>query len=289
LGSGKTTFLKRIIDLYSEKYKLGIILNEFAPSNIDGVELKYSGKDFRLLEINNGSVFCVCLLGDFTRSLENFIDDHQPDILIIEASGLSDTTSVAEVLSSGKLGEKLFLASNWCIVDAPNYEKNGLMKQRVNQQMRMADVVIINKTDLVSDNLNHLENEIKKLNPFAEIKKTSYCNIDFDPQKTAVSKFYFDKNEPMARPEINSMVLKSGRKMKAEQLRAFLEKWAPQSYRIKGFVNTKDGKTLAVHCTFEKVEISSLENYFGNTELVALTNQFNIREWNRSFREYARI
>jgi len=77
--------------------------------------------------------------------------------------------------------------------------------------------------------------------------------------------------------------------MKAEQLRAFLEKWAPQSYRIKGFVNTKDGKTLAVHCTFEKVEISSLENYFGNTELVALTNQFNIREWNRSFREYARI
>jgi G3E family GTPase len=43
LGSGKTTFLKRIIDLYSEKYKLGIIQNEFAPSNIDGVELKNSG------------------------------------------------------------------------------------------------------------------------------------------------------------------------------------------------------------------------------------------------------
>ena len=40
LGSGKTTFLKRIIDSYSDKYKLGIIQNEFAPSNIDGVELK---------------------------------------------------------------------------------------------------------------------------------------------------------------------------------------------------------------------------------------------------------
>lgn len=289
LGSGKTTFLKRIIDLYSEKYKLGIIQNEFAHSNIDGVELKNSGRNFKILEINGGSVFCVCLIGDFTRSIEKFIDEHQPDVLIIEASGLSDTTSISEVLSSGSLGTKIFLASNWCIVDAPNFEKTGLMKQRVNQQIRMADVVMINKTDLVAGNLNHFEDEIKNLNPFAEIKKTTYCNIDFDPQKTAVPKFYVGKKEPMTRPEINSMVLKSGRKMKTEQLHAFLGKWAPKSYRIKGFVNTKDSKTLAVHCTFERVEISILEKYFGNTELVALTNQFSIKEWNLSFREFAKI
>ncbi|MBK6283442.1 MAG: hypothetical protein IPF54_13020 [Draconibacterium sp.] len=109
-GSGKTTFLKRIIDKYSDEYKIGIIQNEFAPANIDGAELKKSGKDFNLLEINNGSVFCVCLLGDFVRSLEKFIDEIQPEILIIEASGLSDTTSVAEVISSGSLSEKIYLA-----------------------------------------------------------------------------------------------------------------------------------------------------------------------------------
>jgi G3E family GTPase len=287
LGSGKTTFLKKIIENYSEKYKLGIIQNEFAPANIDGAVLKNLEKNFSLLEINNGSVFCVCLLGDFTRSLENFIDEHQPDILIIEASGLSDTTSVAEVLSSGKLGEKLFLASNWCIVDAPNFKKTGLMKQRVAQQIRMADIVIINKIDLVSGSLEQLENEINKLNPFVEIQKTTYCTVDFDPQKTAVPKFYIGKKEPMNRPAINSMVLKSGRKMREEKLHSFLDEWAPKSYRIKGFVNTKDGKTLAVHCTFESVEINNIENYFGPTELVALTSHFSIGEWNRSFREYA--
>ena len=58
LGSGKTTFLKRIIDKYAGEYKIGIIQNEFAPANIDGAELKKSGKDFQLLEINNGSAFC---------------------------------------------------------------------------------------------------------------------------------------------------------------------------------------------------------------------------------------
>ena len=75
LGSGKTTFLKQIIDNYSDKYKLGIIQNEFASANIDGIELEASGKSFKLLRINKGSVFCVCLLGDFARSLEKFIDE----------------------------------------------------------------------------------------------------------------------------------------------------------------------------------------------------------------------
>ena len=78
LGSGKTTFLNKIIENYSDKYKLGIIQNEFAPANIDGTILKKSEKNFDLLEINNGSVFCVCLMGDFVRSLEKFIDNTTP-------------------------------------------------------------------------------------------------------------------------------------------------------------------------------------------------------------------
>lgn len=285
LGSGKTTFLNKIIDDYSEKYKLGIIQNEFAPANIDGVVLKSSGKSFDLLEINNGSVFCVCLMGDFVRSLEKFILEYHPDILIIEASGLSDTTSISEVLSTGKLGEKLFLASNWCIVDAPNYSKTGLMKQRVNQQIRMADEVIINKIDLTSGKFSELEDEIKQLNPYANIRKTTYCDVEFEPLKTAEAKFYFNLQKPMERPEINSMVMKTGRKPDRESLQNFLKEWAPKSYRIKGFVNVKEEKTIAVQCTFGKVETAEIREYFGSTELVALSDQFTLREWNRSFKQ----
>lgn len=162
LGSGKTTFLKRIIEQYAGEKKIGIIQNEFSPANIDGAELKQSDKDFKLLEINSGSVFCVCLLGDFVRSLEKFIDEHQPEIVIIEASGLSDTTSISEVISAGTLAEKIFLASNWCVVDAQNFAKVGLMKQRVSHQLRMADVVVINKCDLFEEKLNSIKDEIKK-------------------------------------------------------------------------------------------------------------------------------
>ncbi len=285
LGSGKTTFLKRIIEKYAGEYKIGIIQNEFAPANIDGAELRKSGKDFNLLEINNGSVFCVCLLGDFVRSLEKFIDEYQPDILIIEASGLSDTTSIAEVISAGSLAGKIYLASNWCVVDAQNFAKTGLMKQRVFHQIRMADVVVINKTDLVETGIDSIRAEIKKNNPFAKIRETTFCDIDFELGNSAVNKFYFGEIKSLSRPSVNSMVIKSGRKLSRISLEFFLNDWAPKAYRIKGFVNLKEGKTAAVQCTFNTVEIVEIANDFHPTELIAISDQFTLREWNRAFKE----
>ena len=285
LGSGKTTLLKRIIDKYSAETKIGIIQNEFAPANIDGAELKQSGKDFNLLEINNGSVFCVCLLGNFVRSLEKFIDDYHPNMVIIEASGLSDTTSISEVVSSGSLADKIYLASNWCIVDAQNFAKVGLMKQRVSHQIRMADIVVINKTDLFVNGIETIHKEIKKSNPFAEIRESTFCNIDFELGNFAINKFYFGEFKAMPRPEINSMVIKSGRKISRNSLNIFLNEWAPKAYRIKGFVNLNEGKTAAVQCTFDSVEILEIENAFHPTEIVALTDQFTLREWNKAFKE----
>lgn len=285
LGSGKTTFLKRIIDKYAGEYKIGIIQNEFAPANIDGAELKKSDKDFQLLEINNGSAFCVCLLGDFVRSLEKFIDEHQPEMLIIEASGLSDTTSISEVISSGSLAEKIFLASNWCIVDAVNFKKTGLMKQRVFHQLRMADFVVINKTDLIEADIENLRIEIKKSNPFAKILESTFCNFEFELGKTAINKFYFGEMKSLPRPAVNSMVIKTTRKISLSSLKLFLNEWSLKAYRIKGFVNLKEKITVAVQCNFNLVEIVEIANDFHPTELVAITDQFSLHEWNSAFKE----
>lgn len=288
LGSGKTTFLKRVIEKYAGELRLGIIQNEFAPSNIDGEELKKSDNKFNLLEINNGSVFCVCLLGDFVRSLEKFIDEYKPEILIIEASGLSDTTSVAEVVSSGSLSGKMFLASNWCIADVVNFQKTGLMKQRVINQLRMADVVLINKSDLLNNQQTgeKVAEEIKKVNPFAEVKFTTYCNVDFNLNSQPANKFY-PRTKTLARPDVNSMVIKSGRKLSRQSLEKFLAEWAPKAYRIKGFINLKEGRTAAVQCTFDDINISEIENRMEPSELIALTDQFTLRDWNKSFKSYS--
>ncbi len=285
LGSGKTTFLKRIIEQAPAQQKTGIIQNEFSPANIDGAELKHSGKDFKLLEINNGSVFCVCLLGDFTRSLEKFIDENQPDLVLLEASGLSDTTSISEVITAGSLSEKIYLAWNWCIVDAQNFAKVGIMKQRVTHQLRMADLVVINKCDLAVGGTSGIEAEVRKINPFAEIRHSTYCEIDFELGNKAVHKIYFGETKALPRPEINSMVIKTTRAVSRPALQNFLEKWAPLAYRIKGFVKLKNEGTVSVQCTFGSVEVLDVANDFHPTELIALTDRFSLREWNSSFKE----
>lgn len=283
LGSGKTTLLKKIVEAYSEKLKLGIIQNEFAHASIDGAELTKTGKDFYLLKINKGSVFCICLLGDFSRSLEKFIDENHPEVLILETSGLSDTTAVSELITTGSLADKIFLATNWCIVDAHNFSRSELMKQRVAHQVRMADVIFINKTDLLKD-AGLVEQEVRRLNPHAEIRRTVYCSAELDLGNAPVNKYYPSALTPLGRPEINSMVIKSGRKTTLEQAMEFLNEWAVMAYRIKGYINLKNGNTLAVQCVYGDISCTEMPGSFYSSEIIALSDKFTLNDWNRSFR-----
>ncbi len=285
LGSGKTTFMKEILSQLPEDQKTGIIQNEFAPVNVDGAELNSSGKNFRLLEINNGSVFCVCLLGDFVTSLNEFIDCHSPDLIILEASGLSDTTSIAEILSHPLLLGKIYLAANWCVVDAVHFRKHLRMQQRINHQVRMADVVLINKTDLADGEIPELTAAIKAINPFAEIYPTTWCQIPFHPEKLPGLRFMPMQSSSLSRPDIHSMVLKTTRTIKEEKLKHFLGIWSPLAYRIKGYVRLDEDITVSVQCVSGQVEIRPVTWWPGPTELIALTDQFTLREWNRSFGE----
>lgn len=287
LGSGKTTFLKQILGQIPAGEKIGVVQNEFAPANIDGTELKQAGRDFQLLELNNGSVFCVCLLGDFVRSLNRFVDRYQPNLVVLEASGLSDPTSVAETLSLPPLSEKIYLAGNWCVVDTVNFNRGGLMRQRIIHQVRAADVVLLNKADLAGDKIAGVKAEIRQINPFADLRETSFGQAFFQEELQPVKKFYFDRVAPLGRPDIQSMVIKSGKRLTRDRLEKFLNQWAPLAYRIKGFVALVDGASVAVQCTLGTVEIKPVEWLAGPTELVALTDQFTLPEWNRSFREYA--
>ena len=109
LGSGKTTFLLHYLDTFAKGRKIGVIQNEFSPAGIDGELITQQGKAYQLLEVNNGSVFCVCLLGGFINSLSSFIDDYAPDEIIMEASGMSDPVSIGQIFQSPILKNKVFL------------------------------------------------------------------------------------------------------------------------------------------------------------------------------------
>ena len=109
LGSGKTTFLLHYLDTFAGGRKIGVIQNEFSPAGIDGELITRQGKAYRLLEVNNGSVFCVCLLGGFINSLSSFIDDYAPDEIIMEASGMSDPSLSDRYFNHQNLKTRYFL------------------------------------------------------------------------------------------------------------------------------------------------------------------------------------
>ena len=94
LGSGKTTFLKQLLEQNSNK-RVGVIVNEFGNVGIDGTVLQKDG--IEMVEINNGSIFCSCLKDNFVKTLVAFLE-LPIDILFIEASGMADPSSMKILL-----------------------------------------------------------------------------------------------------------------------------------------------------------------------------------------------
>lgn len=288
LGSGKTTFLRRAIDAYAGPVRVGVVQNEFAPSNFDGKELKrQSGKDFSLLEVNNGSVFCVCLLSGFIRSLKQFAVEHDPELIIIEASGLSDPVAVGEIFNSPELQSMFFLAGIVCIADASNFLKMEKIQSRMTRQAAAADFIVINKSDLNAD-YAPVEKRIREINPQCRLFISTFSDIPLEqvffhgksnisPRKEVV--------ESLGRPDIRSAVLKTVRPLKAVLAHAFINEIAQRSLRMKGYLALDNGKCLAVQGIVGAVTTEEVEPAIRQTELVTMSYELSPEDVSRRYRE----
>lgn len=291
LGSGKTTFLKNWIKENRGKGKICIIQNEFASANVERDGIQPHPGEIKILEINNGSVFCLCLLHDFIGSLSSFVAKNQPDLLILEASGLSDPIAIAQLFDNELLKDNVYLKEIWSIVDAKNFSRSGKFIQRVEHQIRVADHIIVNKADLVTKNdLVSIQKVIREINPFADITSTSFCEIK-DHIHAKVHEPLAIKNKSInaeigskQRPSIVSGVLKTVKPIGLAELNVLLNKYSIKTIRIKGPVKTREEGMVAVQSVFEQFTIRKLDNYTGPTELVILAENFDLRTFNNEFK-----
>jgi len=291
LGSGKTTFLKRIVKKFPEDQRIGVIQNEFAPANVESASLSSDQDAYKILEINNGSVFCLCLLHDFIDSLNKFISDYQPDIIILEASGLSDPIAIAQLFDSNQLKNRVYLARIWTVIDALNFSRSGQFIERVEHQIRVADIAIVNKIDLVSDKtIDRVQKKIHNLNPFVNIIQTTYCDYDIstvDQNEEAIAISMKSENalfERSGKPLIKSGVLKTATPISLEQAETLLHKYCQETIRIKGFIKLIDETMIGVQSVYEQVEIHRLDGFVGITELVILGENFDLATFNRDYK-----
>lgn len=295
LGSGKTTFLKNILSDYSDSNRIAIIQNEFASSGTDGIELKMTGHDFRLVEVNNGSVFCVCKMGSFIQSLEKLINEYKPEIVILESSGLSDPVNIIELLRREEIKDNIRLGNIFSIADATNFEKYIDTLPRFKHQIMIADSIILNKLDIFHKEISRITEKIKNINPFAEIIETSYCKTDlkrffnFDknhPGSTHEAASAFSGKESGGRPDINACVLRVHDKMEMQNLQLFIKELQKSSPRIKGYINLANNKVMAVQTVYENFEIKEITGYTGPTELIVFQENLTPGILRNLFKKY---
>lgn len=276
LGSGKTTLLKNLLSLHKGK-RIAVIQNEFAPSGVDGKELKLSEDNFKLVEINNGSVFCVCLLSNFIENITKLIDEYHPEIIYLEASGISDPISICELLNNEAIQNKVRYSGAWCVVDALNFDKSAVFVQRAKHQVRVADKIILNKIDLVDENqITNLIQKIKDINPFAEIVEKEFCaiqSVELNKVQGTIEGSFEDKRQD----DIKTAVYRTTSIISEENLKVFLTELSEISIRAKGFVRVGANEFRLFQLTYTNFEIIPLNNYTGSCEIIAFGEQMSLK------------
>ena len=179
LGSGKTTLLNRILTAEHGK-RIAVIENEFGEIGIDQALVVRS--DEEIFEMNNGCICCT-VRGDLIRILSNLMKRRNKfDYILIETTGLADPGPVAQTFSmDDELKSQLRLDGVVTLVDAKHVIQHIDDSDEVQKQIAFADVILLNKVDLVSDtDLETLEGRVRRMNAHATIHRTCQGEIPLD-------------------------------------------------------------------------------------------------------------
>lgn len=276
LGAGKTTLLNHIL-LNRENKKVAVIVNDMSEINLDGNLAQKNGVSLsrteeKLVEMSNGCICCT-LREDLLVEVKNLAVENKYDYLVIESTGISEPMPVAETFTfEDEDGESLSkfvrLDTMVTVVDAKaflrDWRSENLLKDRnlelgeddersianlLTEQVEFADIILINKNDLISDEeRTKLEGILKILNTTAKIEYTNRSNISLD-KVLDTKMFDLDKAEDapgwqaVLRGEelsekdeygITSFVLEEKRPFHHARLWKFLNKDFEGLYRAKG-------------------------------------------------------
>ena len=225
LGAGKTTLLNYILH-NKEGLRVAVIVNDMSEVNIDAEFVKnentLSRTEEKLVEMSNGCICCT-LREDLMIEVEKLAKENRFDYLLIESTGISEPIPVAQTFSFESedgaidLSKFSYVDTMVTVVDAFNFMKDfsssQFLKDRdltdiegdertivnlITDQIEFANVILLNKTDLVSQSdLRNLNDIINKLNPKAQIIKTVHSRVDIN-EVVGTGRFDFEEAESSA-------------------------------------------------------------------------------------------
>ncbi len=249
LGAGKTTLLNRILT-YEHGKKVAVIVNEFGIVGIDN-QLVIDA-DEEIFAMNNGCI-CCSVRGDLIRIISKLMKRRDKfDHLVIETTGLADPAPVIQTFFVDEdIKDKITLDAVVTVVDAKHIQQHWSANE-AQEQIAFADVILLNKTDLVSpQELDELESKIRAMNGMAKIYRTQNSELGMDGL-LGVQAFDLDRALEIA-PEllngttpqhdwtVNSFAIVESGELDGEKLNNWLdnllETKGADIFRMKGILN----------------------------------------------------
>ena len=195
LGSGKTTLLNRILSEEHGK-RIAVIENEYGEVGID--QALVIDADEEIFEMSNGCICCT-VRGDLIRVLGNLMKRRDKfDYVLVETTGLADPGPVAQTFfMDDEIRAEFSLDGIVTLVDAAHIEQQLGRSDESTEQIAFADVLVLNKTDLVNgEALDSLEARLREMNRMARVVRSERANVSVD---TVLNLGAFDLDQVLER------------------------------------------------------------------------------------------
>ncbi|MEY3024731.1 MAG: hypothetical protein RJA16_1557 [Planctomycetota bacterium] len=280
LGSGKTTLLNHIL---SEPHgrRVAVLINEFGDVDIDGSLVVSADRD--MMELSNGCI-CCSMNDGLIAALERLLAREAPfDYLVIETTGIADPVPVATTFMRPEFAPRMRVDSILSLADAEHFALDRFEDPAARNQIRYADVVLLNKGDLVGPaRLDEVEGTIRALNPHARILRTERSRVAI-PLVLGIGGSHFAEVEAEAsahghghRHAFTSISFASDAPIDPERFQVVLEALPAGVFRAKGFLHLAGVEPIHVfHLVGRRFTLEEAPDAERRTRLVFIGTDFD--------------
>ncbi|WP_134698811.1 GTP-binding protein [Ammoniphilus sp. YIM 78166] len=265
LGSGKTTLLLRLLQYAKANgKKSSVLMNELGSLDVDGQIIAKHLSAGDLEKLFDG---CICCdkKSEVASSVQKLLK-RSTDILFIELTGVANPEEIADALTEPEILDRVYLHKVLTVLDAEYvleynsiFESDRQLVHTLRQQMALADFIIVNKSDLVSEkHKEKIGKAVRKQNDTAPIEYTTYSEVEMDPLFTGIdgrrprkqtlaplfvvlSPSCSHQEDKASYSRVQTVSFSAQKPLRERDVEKFLKRWSSELLRAKGYLSI-DGK-----------------------------------------------